>query len=108
MLSSLQVCGEEGHLQVKDPKLEGSLIEMLAERFKYKDRLLAIEFVTVQDYLKGLEYLAKAASKFKIATTFYLAAAVSDFYVPEDRMVTHKIQSRTAGPEDSDYTKFKE
>jgi phosphopantothenate-cysteine ligase len=108
MLSSLQICIEEGLLQVKDPKLEGSFVEMLSERSKYKDRLLAIEFVTVQEYLKGLEYLAKATSKFKIGTTFYLAAAVSDFYVPEERMVTHKIQSRTAGPEDSDYTKFKE
>jgi hypothetical protein len=43
-----------------------------------------------------------------MATTFYLAAAVSDFFVPEDMMVTHKIQSRSAGPEDSDYTLLKE
>ena len=25
---------------------------------------------------------------------FYLAAAVSDFYIPEDKMIEHKIQSR--------------
>ena len=47
MLSSLQICVEEGFLQVKDTNLEGFFVEMLAERSKYKDRLLAIEFVTV-------------------------------------------------------------
>jgi phosphopantothenate---cysteine ligase (ATP) len=28
---------------------------------------------------------------------FYLAAAVSDFYIPIDKMVTHKIQSAGGG-----------
>ncbi|RMJ20452.1 Phosphopantothenate-cysteine ligase, partial [Aspergillus sp. HF37] len=28
---------------------------------------------------------------------FYLAAAVSDFFIPRDRMEEHKIQSREGG-----------
>lgn len=32
----------------------------------------------------------------KIPTAFYLAAAVSDFYLPPDKMAEHKIQSRSS------------
>jgi phosphopantothenate---cysteine ligase (ATP) len=54
-----------------------------------------MEFVTVQDYLQGLEDLSKAVASSGMEAVFYLAAAVSDFYLPVDKIATHKIQSRS-------------
>ena len=53
--------------------------------------MLMLDFVTVQDYLMGLEWLCLLSEKMGLSPIFYLAAAVSDFYLPEGKMVTHKI-----------------
>lgn len=45
--------------------------------------------------MAGLEQLSKLSTSFKGKTTFYLAAAVSDFYMPDHKMAEHKIQSRS-------------
>eukprot|EP01034_Spumella_vulgaris_P019783 gene19783-25305_t len=56
---------------------------------------LPVEFETLQEYLQLLEASARALSSLNERVCFYLAAAVSDFYIPEDQMVQHKIQSST-------------
>lgn len=66
-------------------------VQCIAEKAMYQDRFLLIDFVTVQDYLQGLEQLSKISAESDIKTVFYLAAAVSDFYIPPDRMAEHKI-----------------
>ena len=57
--------------------------------------LLTIPFESVTEYLYLLEHVAREV-EFHAAkrAMFYLAAAVSDFYVPRSDMHEHKIQSK--------------
>ena len=59
----------------------------------YSGMLLKIEFVTVSDYLRDLEAISRELSKHAVKTVSYLAAAVSDFYIPESKLPVHKIAS---------------
>ncbi|CAM8916195.1 unnamed protein product [Rhodiola kirilowii] len=61
--------------------------------------LLKIPFTTIFEYLQILKIIALAARPLGRRVIFYLAAAVSDFYVPWESMVEHKIQSGS-GPLD--------
>ncbi|EMC97787.1 hypothetical protein BAUCODRAFT_66284 [Baudoinia panamericana UAMH 10762] len=60
---------------------------------KRENTLLLLPFVTVNDYLWLLRELAIQMQPLEANGLFYLAAAVSDFFVPAARMVEHKIQS---------------
>lgn len=60
---------------------------------KSKNTLLILSFVSITDYLWELREVAKLMRPLGSRALFYLAAAVSDFFVPKDRMVEHKIQS---------------
>jgi phosphopantothenate-cysteine ligase len=60
---------------------------------KKNNLLLILPFVTITEYLWELRELAKLMQPLGPRALFYLAAAVSDFFVPSDRMVEHKIQS---------------
>uniref|UniRef100_A0A3Q0RU92 Phosphopantothenate--cysteine ligase n=1 Tax=Amphilophus citrinellus TaxID=61819 RepID=A0A3Q0RU92_AMPCI len=55
--------------------------------------LLPIEFNTLSEYLHLLKAAAQALSTIGTKAMFYLAAAVSDFYIPASEMPEHKIQS---------------
>lgn len=55
-------------------------------------KLLLLPFTTVNQYLWSLKSVAKLLDS--RGSLFYLAAAVSDFFVPHSRMPQHKIQSR--------------
>ncbi|XP_045885053.1 phosphopantothenate--cysteine ligase isoform X1 [Micropterus dolomieu] len=55
--------------------------------------LLPIEFSTLSEYLHLLKAAAQALSTIGSKAMFYLAAAVSDFYIPASEMPEHKIQS---------------
>lgn len=55
--------------------------------------LLLIPFTTVNDYLWELREIALLMQPLGSSALLYLAAAVSDFFIPSDRMVEHKIQS---------------
>lgn len=55
--------------------------------------LLPIEFNTLSEYLHLLKAAAQALSTIGSQAMFYLAAAVSDFYIPASEMPEHKIQS---------------
>ncbi|TVU29562.1 hypothetical protein EJB05_21134, partial [Eragrostis curvula] len=61
--------------------------------------LLKIPFTTIFEYLQLLKMVATSMSSVGLYGMFYLAAAVSDFYVPWDSMAKHKIQS-AGGPLD--------
>ncbi|KAF2764413.1 DFP-domain-containing protein [Teratosphaeria nubilosa] len=66
------------------------------ERYKKAKRenaLLLLPFTTVNEYLWYLRELAMQMQPLGPQGLFYLAAAVSDFFVPAERMVEHKIQS---------------
>ncbi|KAM9814270.1 phosphopantothenate--cysteine ligase [Neosynchiropus ocellatus] len=55
--------------------------------------LLPVEFSTLSEYLHLLKAAAQALNNIGSSAMFYLAAAVSDFYIPASEMPEHKIQS---------------
>ncbi|KAF1983883.1 phosphopantothenate-cysteine ligase [Aulographum hederae CBS 113979] len=63
---------------------------------KKDNTILILSFVTITEYLWQLREVAKLMRPLGSDALFYLAAAVSDFFVPQDRMVEHKIQSGEA------------
>lgn len=63
------------------------------EKAKRENALLLLPFTTVNEYLWDLRALATLMRPLGADGLFYLAAAVSDFFVPAQRMVEHKIQS---------------
>ena len=65
-------------------------------KYRYAKRnnlLLLIPFTTISEYLFELRSLTKLMRPLGANGLFYLAAAVSDFFIPRDRMAEHKIQS---------------
>lgn len=62
-------------------------------RAKSENLLLKIDFISLFDYFALLEYTCKALNCLSNRAIIYLAAAVSDFYLPKSEMSTHKIQS---------------
>ncbi|NXR31481.1 PPCS ligase, partial [Zosterops hypoxanthus] len=67
------------------------------QRATEADALLAIEFTGLVEYLALLRAAARALAPLGSSVMFYLAAAVSDFYIPVSEMPEHKIQS-SEGP----------
>lgn len=61
------------------------------------NKLLTIPFRTVEEYLATLQITSQSVSDFNSFTMMYLAAAVSDFYVPKNEKSEHKIQSSNDG-----------
>ena len=59
--------------------------------------LLLLPYTTVTEYLFALRSLAQLMQPVGVRALFYLAAAVSDFFIPPDRLEEHKIQSRDGG-----------
>jgi phosphopantothenate-cysteine ligase len=62
-------------------------------RAREDNLLLSVDFISVFDYFALLEFISKQMSVFRNKGVVYLAAAVSDFYMPKHEMPTHKIQS---------------
>lgn len=63
---------------------------------KQKNLLLSLPFTTINDYLFVLRSISQLMRPLGPNGLLYLAAAVSDFFVPPERMVEHKIQSTNA------------
>lgn len=78
-----------------DEQHQQDMLEVLRQytRVKQEGRLLILSFVTITEYLWDLREVAQLMRPLGPRAMFYLAAAVSDFFVPRDRMVEHKIQS---------------
>ncbi|KAJ5572697.1 hypothetical protein N7450_009681 [Penicillium hetheringtonii] len=65
---------------------------------KQNNRLLLLPFTTVAEYMFELRSMAKLMRPLGPNALFYLAAAVSDFFIPRSRMAEHKIQSSELPP----------
>ncbi|KAI9781200.1 MAG: hypothetical protein M1816_002460 [Peltula sp. TS41687] len=63
---------------------------------KKGNMLLLLSFLTINDYLWHLREIATLMRPLGSRGIFYLAAAVSDFFIPQDRLTEHKIQSSDA------------
>lgn len=58
-----------------------------------KDRLLSIGFVELSEYIHYLHQITCVMHQLAPKSILYLAAAVSDFYIPPSNLATHKIDS---------------
>ncbi|KAM9921400.1 hypothetical protein OXX80_012182, partial [Metschnikowia pulcherrima] len=64
---------------------------------KSSNSLLPIPFTTVNQYLYTLRSISEIMKKIDCNALFYLAAAVSDFFLPSSKMPKHKIQAQPSG-----------
>eukprot|EP00871_Galdieria_phlegrea_P001341 jgi/Galph1/2207/GphlegSOOS_G903.1 len=67
-------------------------LRKLSEAIKRR-QLLFLSFHTIKEYLYALRTVALALKPFKQRVIIFLAAAVSDFYIPEELLPEHKISS---------------
>jgi phosphopantothenate-cysteine ligase len=86
-------------LLVEDPKAKENVVEAVKklQNVRATNTLLALPFTSVDDYFFVLRMVANCVAPWKERALFLLAAAVSDFYIPQQDLAEHKIQSR-AGP----------
>ena len=91
-LDMLQLSGDA--VTVKDDHM-GKLHSILSEYtcVQKSGSLLTVDFTTLNDYLFLLKAASEQLNKTASPAMFYLAAAVSDFYIPPEEMPEHKIQS---------------
>lgn len=93
--SFLDYMNEENGQVVVDAQHQEMMLRVLRQytEVKRENKLLILSYVTITEYLWNLREVAKLMRPLGPTAMFYLAAAVSDFFVPQDRMVEHKIQS---------------
>ncbi|XP_059217850.1 phosphopantothenate--cysteine ligase [Stomoxys calcitrans] len=60
--------------------------------------ILYVSFTSVVDYMWLLRAACECLAAFEDRAVLFLAAAVSDFYIPQDMMPTHKMQSGEGAP----------
>lgn len=89
----------ETQINVRSYKVS-SLLPVLNEYKKATDTgsLLMIPYTSLADYLWLLRSACESLATLNRKAMLYLAAAVSDFYIPQDKMPTHKIQSDGGPP----------
>ncbi|OBZ89690.1 Phosphopantothenate--cysteine ligase CAB2 [Choanephora cucurbitarum] len=98
-----------GFLDYMEPKEDGT-VQVRAEyaskmhnvlkkynHAKQENRILMLEFVTLPEYLFKLQSGTKIFARLQNKAMYYLAAAVSDFFIRSEKMAEHKIQSRDGG-----------
>ncbi|KAJ5820325.1 DNA/pantothenate metabolism flavoprotein C-terminal [Penicillium riverlandense] len=85
---------DSGHIVVRD-EYQNEMRDVL-RKYRYakqNNRLLLLPFTTIAEYMFELRSLAKLMRPLGANALFFLAAAVSDFFIPRSRMAEHKIQS---------------
>ncbi|KAF1781617.1 DNA/pantothenate metabolism flavoprotein, C-terminal [Phytophthora cactorum] len=86
-------------LLVEDPTAKKNVVDAVNKLrdVRIANTLLTLPFTSVDDYFFMLRMVATCVAPWKDRALFLLAAAVSDFYIPQQDLAVHKIQSR-AGP----------
>ncbi|TVU43027.1 hypothetical protein EJB05_09458, partial [Eragrostis curvula] len=90
--------GENSEIQV--PQSHSMVVKSAISNYRKaidEGLLLKLPFTTIFEYLQLLQMAATSMNCLGHRGMFYLAAAVSDFYVPWESMAKHKIQS-AVGP----------
>lgn len=92
--------------QIKSDYLKEVLdAKRLYEKYlNIEEKLLILPYTTVNQYLYSLRSIALLMNN--PDCLFYLASAVSDFYVPASKLPQHKIQSRDYGLGDGKTDKY--
>lgn len=90
--------GQNGEVVAK-PEYQQEMREVYRKynAAKQGNMLLLLPFTSVTEYLWYLKEIAVLMQPLGPSGLFYLAAAVSDFFVPKERMAEHKIQSSNSG-----------
>lgn len=91
-MTEYHIPGDKVHLPVPH-----QFFDEYATYTRVKGNLHYVPFRTVDQYLVQLQIIAETVS-FELRTRpiipiYFLAAAVSDFYIPPNQMAEHKIQS---------------
>ncbi|KAG5250926.1 phosphopantothenate--cysteine ligase [Salix suchowensis] len=93
-------CSDDSTIQVHQPHAEAVKRAVRDHHAAVAGgQLLKLPFTTIFEYLQMLQSIAMSMRDLGSHAVFYLAAAVSDFYVPWESMAEHKIQS-ASGPLD--------
>lgn len=89
---------ENGKVEI-NPQFSDKMLTVLRKYNNAKNSklLLLIPFTTVNQYLFTLRSCSTLLEKLSTKALFYLAAAVSDFFLPMSRLPQHKIQSQATG-----------
>lgn len=82
-----------------NPEFADKMLVVLRKynRARISNSLLLLPFTTVNQYLYTLKSVSTILQKLDSKALFYLAAAVSDFFLPSSRMPKHKIQAQPSG-----------
>jgi phosphopantothenate-cysteine ligase len=100
LLSFLSLNKETGKVEIADDEFQHRLASVMKdyEHCVVENNLLhTVHFTTIDEYLFLLRTMALLLKPHGVQVLFYLAAAVSDFVVPEAQLPHHKIQSGSAG-----------
>ncbi|KAJ2714768.1 Phosphopantothenate--cysteine ligase cab2 [Coemansia spiralis] len=81
-----------GGISVK-PEYAARVLRDLVRYERHKAQLLQVTFTTLADYLFLLREISLLLAPTGARSMLYLAAAVSDFFIPSHSMAEHKIQS---------------
>ena len=76
-----------------------TFIRQLLQNVRELGLLHEMPFTTLSDYLWLLRACCEALAPLGKRAMLYLAAAVSDFYIPAASMSEHKLQSSEGAPE---------
>ncbi|KAI8080772.1 DNA/pantothenate metabolism flavoprotein [Gilbertella persicaria] len=89
---------QDGTVQVR-PEYVDAIHTVLTKyhQVKEKNLMLMLDFVTLPEYLFKLQAGTKILARLQNKAMYYLAAAVSDFFIRSEKMAEHKIQSRDGG-----------
>ncbi|KAK4469087.1 hypothetical protein MN116_006675 [Schistosoma mekongi] len=94
---------EENNLKLTENASQ-LLISVFNEYNTYRQYLFTLNFITVEDYLIGLRWIARQLQSMytnhrnihkPIHFCFYLSAAVSDYYLNKEHRPEHKIQTKS-------------
>lgn len=78
---------------IVDPAYAKEMHVILTEyhRAKEQNMLLQLDFVTLSDYLFKLQSACHILARLGNKSMYYLAAAVSDFFIPSQKMVMYRM-----------------
>ncbi|ALA62420.1 hypothetical protein [Turkeypox virus] len=96
LLDKFEINGDDVQLSdnIKQPMLQGLRSYKSAIQ---NNQLFVINFTTLSEYIRLLRIASQAISLIGTDAIIYLAAAVSDFYIPACDMQEHKIESTEKG-----------
>ncbi|KAK9878864.1 hypothetical protein WA026_003696 [Henosepilachna vigintioctopunctata] len=101
LLDMLDIHSTSGNTTISVKPDSVDILEPVLENYKAAregGKILYITFTTLSDYFWLLRASCECLRVFKERALLYLAAAVSDFYIPPSEIPTHKIQSSLGGP----------